>query len=294
MTGRHWLVIALAMLVSFAAVAVDLPQSSKFDRRIQYVDYNAGDVVLVRALPGLGARIVFAPGEEILDIGSGFSQGWDFQPRRNTLYVKPKSVKVSDAVTMVPTAGKWDTNLMVTTTRRMYDLDLQLLPGGGNDGKPAMVQGVAYRIEFRYPEDDKAKALADASRQATQGKLDAKPPAMNWHYSMQVGKASDGIAPTMAYDDGRFTYLRFPNNRDFPAAFLVAADESESLVNSHIDPSSPDVLVVHRVSRQLVLRLGGAVVGIYNDRFDADGVPPLKGTTVPGVQRVIISEGATP
>ena len=284
-------VIALAMLATAAAHAVDLPQSSKFDSRIQYADYNAGDVVLVRALPGLGARIVFSPSEEILDVASGFTQGWEFQTRRNILYVKPKSVKVSEAETMVPTAGKWNTNVMVTTTRRMYDLDLPLLAGGGNDGKPAPSAGVAYRVEFRYPEDDKAKALAEASRQLTQSKLDAKPAPMNWHYSMQVGEASEGIAPTMAYDDGRFTYLRFPNNRDFPTVFLVAADKTESLINSHIDPRSPDVLVVHRVNRELVLRLGNAVVGVYNDRYDPDGVPPVKGTTVPGVQRVIISEG---
>ena len=284
-------VIALAMLATAAAHAVDLPQSSKFDSRIQYADYNAGDVVLVRALPGLGARIVFSPSEEILDVASGFTQGWEFQTRRNILYVKPKSVKVSEAETMVPTAGKWNTNVMVTTTRRMYDLDLHLLAGGGNDGKPAPSAGVAYRVEFRYPEDDKAKALAEASRQLTQSKLDAKPAPMNWHYSMQVGEASEGIAPTMAYDDGRFTYLRFPNNRDFPTVFLVAADKTESLINSHIDPRSPDVLVVHRVNRELVLRLGNAVVGVYNDRYDPDGVPPVKGTTVPGVQRVIFSEG---
>ena len=37
----------------------------------------------------------------------------------------------------------------------------------------------------------------------------------------------------------------------------------------------------------MVLRLGNAVVGIYNDSFDPDGVPANQGTTVPGVKRVI-------
>ncbi|MBD4588067.1 TrbG/VirB9 family P-type conjugative transfer protein, partial [Xanthomonas citri pv. citri] len=83
-----------------------------------------------------------------------------------------------------------------------------------------------------------------------------KPAPMNWHYSMQVGKDSEAIAPSMAYDDGRFTYLRFPNNRDFPTVFLVAGDKSESIVNANVDPSVPDILVVHRVAREMVLRLG--------------------------------------
>jgi type IV secretion system protein VirB9 len=36
-----------------------------------------------------------------------------------------------------------------------------------------------------------------------------------------------------------------------------------------------------------MLRAGSAVVGIWNDAFDLDGVPPTDGTTAPGVQRVL-------
>lgn len=284
--------IALSLAMTFgctAALAVDVPSSSRYDNRIQYVNYNPGDVVLVRALPGLGARIVFGPDEQILDVASGFSQGWEFSDRRNMLYVKPKSIKQGENQVLAPKAGDWDTNLMVTTNKRMYDFDLKLMPGGGNDGKPALNQRVAYRVEFLYPMEARAKSQDEQRKRATQAKLDATPPPMNWHYSMQIGDKSSGIAPVMAYDDGRFTYLRFPNNRDFPAAFIVAADKTESLVNSHIDPNYPDVLVIHRVTPELVLRLGNAVVGVYNESYDPDGLPPTQGTTVPGVRRIIKS-----
>ncbi len=280
--------VLLALGAAMAAQAADVPVGSRYDGRIQYVNYNAGDVVIVRALPGLGARIVFAADEEILDVASGFTQGWEFSDRRNILYVKPKSIKTGsgqEAIVMAPEAGKWDTNLMVTTNRRMYDFDLKLLPGGGNSGKAPQNQRVAYRVEFKYPEDEAAARARAADKAKAQAKLDEKPAPRNWAYSMQVGDASDGIAPTMAYDDGRFTYLKFPNNRDFPAVFIVAADKSESLVNTHVDK---DVLVVHRVARELVLRLGNAVVGVYNDKYDVDGLPPTDGTTVPGVKRVIV------
>lgn len=282
--------IILAFVAAFgSAHAADVPQGSQFDNRIQYVNYNPGDVVVVRAVAGLGARVVFAPGETILDVASGFTQGWEFSDRRNILYIKAKSVKGEQGMPgMAPEAGKWDTNLMVTTNLRMYDIDLHLLPGS-NSGKAASNQRIAYRVEFKYPADEQAaaKALADAHR--AQAKLDTKPEPRNWNYSMQIGDASENIAPTTAYDDGRFTYLKFPNNRDFPSAFLVAADKTESLVNSHIDPATPDTLVIQRVSREMVLRLGNAVVGIYNDSFDPDGIPAIQGTTVPGVKRVIKS-----
>lgn len=282
------LALALSLGVSGLAHSADIPQSSRYDNRIQYVNYNDGDVVVVRALPGLGLRIVFAGGENILDVASGFTQGWEFNDRANILYVKPKSVvsgQGQEQVAYAPEAGKWDTNLMVRTNKRLYDFDLKLLPGGGNSGAAPKNQPVAYRVEFRYPADELAKANEEMARAEARAKLDEKPAPRNWNYTMQIGDRSQDIAPTMAYDDGRFTYLKFPNNRDFPAAFLVAADKSESLVNSHVDN---DTLVLHRVAREMVLRLGDAVVGIYNENYDIDGLAPTDGTTVPGVQRVIV------
>jgi P-type conjugative transfer protein VirB9 len=241
--------IALA-LHSTATIAVDMPQSSKFDNRIQHVDYNAGDVVVVRTVPGISTRVVFSPGENVLDIASGFTQGWNFQERENVLYIKPQSIKGENGQpSMPPEAGKWNTNLLVKTNLRLYDFDLQLLPGS-NSGAPATNQRISYRVEFRYPEDEAEKAKKALEAQAAKVKLDAKTAPRNWNYSMQVGPDSEGIAPTLAYDDGRFTYLKFPNNRDFPAVFLVAADKTESLVNTHVDK---DVMVIQRVASELVL-----------------------------------------
>ncbi len=285
---RRTIAIFVSICVVVAAQAAEMPQGSSFDNRIQYVNYNPGDVVVVRALPGLGVRIVFAPDEQIVDVASGFTQGWEFNDRSNILYVKPKSIKSGngqDAAVMPPVAGKWDTNLMVKTNLRLYDFDLKLMPGGGNSGRVPQNQRVAYRVEFKYPSDEATQAKEAYDRAKAQARLDQKPAPRNWSYSMQVGENSEGIAPTMAYDDGRFTYLKFPNNRDFPAIFIVAGDKTESLVNSHVDK---DILVVHRVVREFVLRLGTAVVGVYNDNYDADGIPADQGTTVPGVQRVIV------
>lgn len=284
--------IILAVAAVFCnAYAADVPQGSRFDNRIQYVNYNPGDVVIVRAVVGLGARVVFSPDEIILDVASGFTQGWEFNDRRNILYIKPKSIQVGQGgEPMAPVAGKWNTNLMVTTNLRMYDIDLHLLPGSNTGKSPTSTSSrIAYRVEYKYPADEQATAKALAEKHRAEVKLGVKPTPRNWNYSMQIGDLSENIAPTMAYDDGLFTYLKFPNNRDLPAAFLVAADKTESLVNSHIDPTTLDTLVLQRVSKEVVLRLGNAVIGIYNDSFDIDGVPATNGTTVPGVMRVIKS-----
>lgn len=264
--------------------AAELPKASPFDQRIQTVAYNAGDVVIIRAMPGVGSRIVFAQDEEIIDVASGFTQGWEFSNRGNVLYIKPRSVKTGsgeDESSLEPTTGKWNTNLMVRTNRRLYDFDLKLLPEKNN------AERAAYRVEFRYPEDEHKKAQQADQKSSAKAALGQTAAPRNWSYSMQLGNRSEEIAPTMAYDDGRFTYLKFPNNRAFPAVFAVADDKTESLVNTHVEH---DVLVIHRVARQLALRLGNQVVIVHNDQFDMDGIPTKEGSTAPQVKRVIVGE----
>jgi type IV secretion system protein VirB9 len=41
-----------------------------------------------------------------------------------------------------------------------------------------------------------------------------------------------------------------------------------------------------------MLRAGNAVVGIWNEAFDPDGLPPTGGTTVPGVERTTIERAS--
>jgi type IV secretion system protein VirB9 len=105
---------------------------------------------------------------------------------------------------------------------------------------------------------------------------------------MEVMPHSDDIAPTAAWDDGRFTYIRIPNNRRMPAIFRVADDGTESVVDKHV---VGDTVVVHEIAKCFVLRLADEVVGIWNDAYDMDGVPPRDGTTARGVKRVLRSQG---
>jgi type IV secretion system protein VirB9 len=42
-----------------------------------------------------------------------------------------------------------------------------------------------------------------------------------------------------------------------------------------------------------MLRAGSAVVAVWNDAFDLDGVPPERGTTVPGVRRSLKADSSS-
>jgi len=154
-----------------------------------------------------------------------------------------------------------------------------------------------HRLVFQYP----SKTTAPEVKQPTAPSVPAestprellaaaRPSPRNWQYSMQPMAGSDDIVPELVFDDGRFTYFRFPANREMPTIFYVSAAGEEGRVNFHIDAQAPDTVVVERMSRRFVLRLGRAAIGIWNDAFDSYGMPPRDGTTVDGVARIMRKE----
>ncbi|OPY76833.1 MAG: Type IV secretion system protein virB9 precursor [Syntrophorhabdus sp. PtaU1.Bin153] len=261
------------LVITTGAFALDIPVGSRHDARIKHVVYKKDEVVRVDAFVGLATQIVFSTEEEIKDYASGFSDGWEFVKRGNIFYLKPK-------------AENADTNLHIVTNKRQYLFELRL----NKDWMKKNVKNLPYdpvmtfRIEFIYPGDKKEKLVQEENEREIRARLAARNLPRNWNYTMHVGRDSREIAPAMAYDDGRFTYLKFPNNREIPAIFLVSDDRSESLVNTHV---IKDIVVIQRVGKEFAIRLGNGIVGLYNESYDPDGLPPHHGMTSPGLKRVI-------
>ena len=261
------------------------------DPRLRDVVYDPEAVVTVSVKRGMVTLVVFDPDEVITEVAAG--QGGDCskpdavwcvaaQPGGRTLFVKAKSG--ADA----------PNNLAVVTDRRTHALRFVVLPD--NDR-----QQPVYRLSVKAPVQARPAsrlALQDLAalaalpplptpptpQQLVAERLQARPTVMNTRYSMAEGAGSQDIVPTLVYDDGRFTYLQFPGNREVPAVFHVLGDGSETLVNARMED---DLLVVDRVSRRLMLRAGSAVIGIWNEAFDLGGAPAEGATTVPGVQRLL-------
>jgi type IV secretion system protein VirB9 len=272
------------------------------DPRLREVVYDPRAVVSVPVKRGVVTLVLLAADEAITEVASGLGgdcakpeAAWCVaaQPGGRTLFVKAKSTASAP------------NNLAVVTDQRAHSFRFVVLA----DADPKLP---VYRLVVKAP-----AAVAQPARQAqvdlqpiasallalpavpppptpqhvVAERLLAKPPVMNTQYAVAEGTSSEDIVPTLVFDDGRFTYLRFPGNREIPAVFHVLGDGSETLVNARMEE---DLLVVDRVSRRLVLRAGSAVVGLWNEAFDLDGRPPGAGTTVPGVQRVLRADSAAP
>ena len=295
-------VVALLCACSMPGAAQTPNAGQASDPRLREVVYDPRAVVTIPVKRGVVTLVMLDADEAIAEVASGLGgdctkaeAAWCIaaQPGGRNLFVKPKS-----------TASAANT-VAVVTDRRSHSFRFLVLADG--DPKPPVyrlvVKAPAVRIAApaRLTQRDglafppvaalPPAPLPPTPQQVVTGRLQAKPQVLNSHYSIAEGKASEDIVPTLVFDDGRFTYLRFPGNREVPAVFHVLGDGSETLLNARMED---DLLVVDRVSRRLMLRAGSAVVGVWNDAFDLDGIPPAGGTTVPGIQRTLKAENTSP
>jgi type IV secretion system protein VirB9 len=291
MKAMALLSFGIVLATDMATVSAGTSVAQTADPRLREVVYDPRAVVTVPVKRGVVTHIVLDADEAITDVGSGLGgdcskpeAAWCIaaQPGGRNIFVKPKST------------AEAPNNLAVVTDRRTHSFRFVVLA----DSDP---KAPVYRLVIRAPA---ARAVAVAlpvvpdaaslpalpvvhlpsQQEVVAERLKAMPEVVNSSYSIAVGEASDDIVPTLAFDDGRFTYFRFPGNREIPAVFHVLGDGSETLVNTRMED---DLLVVDRVSRRLMLRAGSAVVGVWNEAFDPDDIPPASGATVPGVERFI-------
>lgn len=288
------LILAAAGFLAGAARAEVWPVNSPHDKRMQFVDYNPSDVTQINAVTGYITTITFAPGETVVNYGSGYSTAWEFSTAGNQFFLKPKAEQAT-------------TNLVVITDRRTYLFDVRL---AWNQKK------ATYHLQFRYPDEEKAKAeaLRQAAEEAAERKLLLEQPVIdteaespfgavagaetvpleeggfNWDYTMNFGKSdvSRSIAPTAVYDNGLYTVIRFRENADIPTIYRVLGSDGETLVNRHVDKTG--AIVIRGVYHELRLRAGSGVVGIYNEAYGKLVKPLQNGTAVPDMTRELKAE----
>src|SRR3546814_6151493 len=94
----------------------------------------------------------------------------------------------------------------------------------------------------------------------------------NMNYKVQ---GSSDLQPSEVSDNGQFTVLRFPANREVPAIYLERPDGSEMLVPFDV---RDEFVVVHLVARQLRLRRGGREMGTSNQEPEPNGADHDKNT----------------
>lgn len=298
------------MLVSGLVPAASGPDTGSPDARIRVVPYQAKGVTEIRVQRGVVTRIVLERDEKIEVPVVGLSS--DCKSEHDEWCVS--AITGSSQIFVRPKDGATRNNMELSTNKRDYSLLFLVVSEAVGAQKKAAGVPADFRVVFEYPKaapPTQAAATVDRG-QAVEGLLrrveSASAPLQsvpsdpdygmtprerlraegmhvrNAHYSKQVLPGGEDADPMMVFDDGRFTYFEFPGAREIPAVFAYGSDGQPTRVNWHM---SGNFLVVQRTAPKFTLRLGNAVVGIFNEAFDPTGIETPTSTVSPAVVRTV-------
>ncbi len=226
-----------------AAHGADSPQPGLVDPRIQTVEYDPDQVIVLRGRLGYQLMLEFGPDERLENVSIGDSLAWQVTPNRKAslLFLKPLERSAT-------------TNMTVVTNLRRYAFDLRV---ASSAVKPS---SLPYIVRFNYPQV--AVALPEPPPP------DPGPQVVNAAYAVT---GSGENAPTEVFDDGRMTYFAWPAQASAPAIFAVGADGAESLVNYGVRGG---YTVVEQLAPRFMLRNGKQVTTVTNRAFARSAALP--------------------
>jgi type IV secretion system protein VirB9 len=230
------------------------PSSTGTAIAVQPYEYQPDRIYTVRTGLGITTQIELSPNEKILDYSTGFSSGWDLTRRDNVFYIKPKNVDV-------------DTNMMIRTATHSYILELKVVATDWKTLDQARRAGVQYKVSFTYPAD--TSFMSESKKVEETPELDTdlvKGRDYNFDYDYaKKRKTAPWLVPVNVYDDGRFTYIKMPDLKqfptgNFPTVYMREKEHGEdSVVNTTVEGNT---IVVHGTYNYLVIRHDDNVVGL--------------------------------
>lgn len=215
------------------------PVARGFVNSVQVYPYSEGALYRLIAAPERVTEIALQPGEAIVSVAAGDTVRWTVGDTTSG------SGSAKQAHILVkPFAAGLSTNLIITTDRRTYHLQLE-------SAETAMA-GLAWS----YPQDEllairRAQAEAEAAAPIASGLAVER---LNFDYAISGDQPA--WRPLRAFDDGRQTFIEFGPGlavSEAPPLFIVGDDGEVQLVNYRV---SGRFYVVDRLFSAAELRLG--------------------------------------
>jgi type IV secretion system protein VirB9 len=211
------------------------PRKDGYYNAIQIYPWSEGALFQVYAAPGQITNIALEPGESLTGAGPiaagdtarwiiGDTESGSGATRRVHVLVKPTRADIT-------------TNLIITTDRRTYLLELR---SGENPYMPA--------VAWAYPQVASQRSIFPATPTIP------AVAARNHRYGL-TGDAPPW-RPVSVYDDGRRVYVEFPRGivqGEMPPIFVIGSDGQPEIVNSRV---YQNILIVDRLFGAAELRFG--------------------------------------
>lgn len=220
-----------------ASAAIE-PTSSNYMNAIQMYPYTRGALYQVYTAPEQVTDIALQPGEELMSVSAGDTVRWVLG---DTVSGAGEQAQVHILVKPIQPGLK--TNLIITTSRRAYHLELH-----------AFRETYMAAVSWRYSDQPLVQRRAPSQARGTDAPLGLQLDRLRFRY--EISGDDPHWRPTRAFDDGRKVYIQFPARLDqgeAPPLFVVGRDGKSQLVNYRMQAN---YYVVDRLFSLAELRLG--------------------------------------
>jgi len=216
------------------------PSREGYINAIQVWPYSDGALYQVYASPGRVTAINLQPGEELVTVAAGDTVRWIVGDTTSG-----SGDELRTSVLIKPTRVDLKTNLVITTTRRTYLIELS-----------STEQAWMASVSWDYPKDRMLALQRRASAAQAAAPVDAGLALEQLRFRYAISGSNPPWKPLRAFDDGRKVYIQFPAGiaqGELPPLFVIGPEGDGQLVNYRF--RSP-YYIVDRLFGAAELRLG--------------------------------------
>jgi len=217
------------------------PTREGYVNAIQVWPFTDGALYQVYAAVGRVTVVALQPGEELVAVAAGDTVRWIVG---DTSSGSGADLRVN--VMVKPIRSGLKTNLVITTSRRTYLLELT-----------ATEKTWMASVSWEYPKDKMLALQRQAQAAGAAAPVDSGLSLEKIRFRYAVSGSNPPWKPLRAFDDGEKVYIQFPPgiaHGELPPLFVIGAQGDGQLVNYRF---RPPYYIVDRLFGAAELRLGG-------------------------------------
>jgi len=216
------------------------PSREGYINAIQVWPYSDGALYQVYASPGRVTAINLQPGEELVTVAAGDTVRWIVGDTTSG-----SGDELRTSVLIKPTRVDLKTNLVITTTRRTYLIELS-----------STEQAWMASVSWNYPKERMLALQRRAIAAQAAAPVDTGLALEQLRFRYAISGSNPPWKPLRAFDDGRKVFIQFPAGiaqGELPPLFVIGPEGDGQLVNYRF--RSP-YYIVDRLFGAADLRLG--------------------------------------
>ncbi len=238
--ARHHVSPAVARVAIANHAATLEPSAQAFVNAVQIYPFSDGAIYQVYTAPGAVTDVALQAGETLISVAAGDTVRWVIGDTTSGSGTEKRT-----HILVKPFAAGLATNLVITTDRRSYHLQLA-----------ATSRTAMAALSWTYPADQliALRRAAEATAAAAPIAEGLSVDSLNFTYSVSGDRPA--WRPLRAFDDGKQTFIEFPASLtvgEAPPLFVVGPAGEAELVNYRVRGR---YYVVDRIFDAAELRLG--------------------------------------